>query len=68
MIELSNGGALDITAGQYFTPKGRNLGGKGVAQGAGLKPDLLVKQPDEATKDLALRAALAKLGGCASVN
>jgi len=67
VIELSNGGALDITAGQYFTPKGRNLGGKGVAQGAGLKPDLLVKQPDEATKDLALRAALAKLGGCASV-
>ena len=68
VIELSNGGALDITAGQYFTPKGRNLGGKGVAQGVGLKPDLLVKQPDEATKDLALRAALAKLGGCASVN
>jgi len=67
VIELSNGGALDITAGQYFTPKGRNLGGKGVAQGAGLKPDLLVKQPDGATKDLALRAALAKLGGCAGV-
>jgi carboxyl-terminal processing protease len=68
VIELSNGGALDITAGQYFTPKGRNLGGKGVSQGAGLKPDLLVKQPDEAKKDLALRAALAKLGGCANVN
>ena len=28
VIELSNGGALDITAGQYFTPKGRNLGGR----------------------------------------
>lgn len=68
VIELSNGGALDITAGQYFTPKGRNLGGKGVSQGAGLKPDLLVKQPNEATKDLALRAALAKLGRCANVN
>ncbi len=68
VIELPNGGALDITAGQYFTPKGRNLGGKGVAQGAGLKPDLLVKQPGEAKKDLALRAALAKLGGCAKVN
>ncbi len=67
VIELSNGGALDITAGQYFTPNGRNLGGKGVSQGAGLKPDLLVKQPREATEDLALRAALAKLGGCASV-
>jgi carboxyl-terminal processing protease len=68
VIELSNGGALDITAGQYFTPKGRNLGGKGVSQGAGLEPDLLVKQPDEAKKDLALRAALSKLGGCAKVN
>ena len=68
VIELSNGGALDITAGQYFTPKGRNLGGRGVSQGAGLKPDLLVKQPNESTKDLALLAALAKLGGCTRVN
>ena len=29
----SNGGALDITAGQYFTPTGRNLGGEGVEHG-----------------------------------
>ena len=35
VIELSNGGALDITAGQYFTPKGRNLGGQGVTAGTG---------------------------------
>ena len=34
VIELSNGGALDITAGQYFTPSGRNLGGEGVKTGA----------------------------------
>ena len=67
VIELSNGGALDITAGQYFTPKGRNLGGKGVSQGSGLKPDLLVKQPRDSKRDKALRAALAKLGGCNSV-
>jgi carboxyl-terminal processing protease len=40
VIELSNGGALDITAGQYFTPKGRNLGGRGTATGAGLTPDV----------------------------
>jgi len=33
VVELSNGGALDITAGQYFTPKGRNLGGRGVQTG-----------------------------------
>ena len=38
VIELSNGGALDITVGQYFTPKGRNLGGKGVKPGPGMQP------------------------------
>ena len=32
---LSNGGALDITVGEYFTPNGRNLGGGGVKQGRG---------------------------------
>ena len=31
---LSNGGALDITVGEYFTPTGRNLGGGGVRKGA----------------------------------
>jgi carboxyl-terminal processing protease len=45
VIELSNGGALDITAGQYFTPSGRNLGGKGVSTGSGIKPD--VKASDD---------------------
>src|SRR3954452_6958480 len=45
IIELSNGGALDITAGQYFTPNGRNLGGKGVATGSVIQP------PAKATDD-----------------
>jgi carboxyl-terminal processing protease len=40
VIELSNGGALDITAGQYFLPSGRNLGGAGVSTGSGLTPDV----------------------------
>jgi carboxyl-terminal processing protease len=39
---LSNGGALDITVGEYFTPAGRNLGGGGVKQGAGVTPDVPV--------------------------
>jgi carboxyl-terminal processing protease len=39
---LSNGGALDITVGEYFTPAGRNLGGGGVKQGAGVAPDVPV--------------------------
>src|ERR1700689_3040145 len=41
--KLANGGALDITVGEYFTPNGRNLGGGGVRQGAGGKPEVLVK-------------------------
>jgi carboxyl-terminal processing protease len=40
---LSNGGALDITVGEYFTPNGRNLGGGGVKQGAGITPDVPVR-------------------------
>ncbi len=39
---LSNGGALDITVGEYFTPDGRNLGGGGVRQGAGVIPEVKV--------------------------
>jgi carboxyl-terminal processing protease len=41
---LSNGGALDITVGEYFTPNGRNLGGGGVKQGAGITPEVLVRK------------------------
>jgi carboxyl-terminal processing protease len=39
---LANGGALDITVGEYFTPDGRNLGGGGVKQGAGITPEVPV--------------------------
>jgi carboxyl-terminal processing protease len=59
-IELSNGGALDITAGQYFTPNGRNLGGRGVSTGKGVSPD--VKASDNAAtknRDEALDRAVA---------
>jgi carboxyl-terminal processing protease len=57
--KLSNGGALDITVGEYFTPSGRNLGGGGVKQGAGIEPD--VKAQDDAetkNRDEALDVAL----------
>lgn len=37
---MSNGGALDITVGEYFTPNGRNLGGGGVRQGGGIAPNV----------------------------
>ena len=65
VIELSNGGALDITAGQYFTPKGRNLGGQGVSTGTGLKPDVAAKDDPKTVTDEALRTALRTAGGCA---
>jgi carboxyl-terminal processing protease len=41
-MPLSNGGALDITVGEYFTPNGRNLGGGGIKQGAGVSPEVVV--------------------------
>jgi carboxyl-terminal processing protease len=37
---LPNGGALDFTVGEYFTPSGHNLGGGGVKEGAGIAPDI----------------------------
>ncbi|HET9163940.1 MAG TPA: S41 family peptidase [Solirubrobacterales bacterium] len=54
-IGLSNGGALKLTVGEYFTPNGENLAGKGI------HPD--VKAPDlPATKrDEGLERALAVL-------
>jgi len=61
VIELSNGGALDITAGQYFTPKGRNLGGRGVDTGAGLAADIPARDDPETPRDEALPVALEAL-------
>jgi carboxyl-terminal processing protease len=55
---LSNGGALDITVGEYFTPKGRNLGGRGPAKGAGIKPDIEARDDEKTPKrDEALEVA-----------
>jgi carboxyl-terminal processing protease len=54
---LSNGGALDLTVGEYFTPNGRNLGGGGVRQGAGIKPNVYVAANPRARGDHALAVA-----------
>jgi carboxyl-terminal processing protease len=51
---LSNGGALDITVGEYFTPDGRNLGGGGVKQGAGIRPEVLVRSGVDSEHGLAV--------------
>jgi carboxyl-terminal processing protease len=59
--ELSNGGALDITVGEYFTPDGRNLGGGGVRPGAGIAPDVPVHPQRGGHGDRALAVALRTL-------
>jgi carboxyl-terminal processing protease len=54
---LPNGGALDITVGEYFTPSGRNLGGGGVREGAGVKPNVYAASNPRARRDGALVSA-----------
>jgi carboxyl-terminal processing protease len=58
---LANGGALDITVGEYFTPSGKNLGGGGTKKGAGLEPNVPVRERSGGGHDRALAAALAVL-------
>jgi carboxyl-terminal processing protease len=55
---LPNGGGLDITVGQYFTPRGRNLGGGGLKPGTGIPPDVPVR---DAAGEQGLRVALRTL-------
>ena len=62
VIELSNGGALDITAGQYFTPSGRNLGGKGVRTGSGISPNVRATDDPATPRDEALAKAVSVVG------
>jgi carboxyl-terminal processing protease len=65
-MPLSNGGALDITVGEYFTPDGRNLGGGGVKQGAGVTPEVSVPKNAVDTVhglDVALDTLAAKVKG-----
>ena len=54
---LPNGGAIDLTVGEYFTPNGRNLGGGGVRQGAGITPNVYAVSDPRARSDVALTAA-----------
>jgi carboxyl-terminal processing protease len=55
---LSNGGALDITVGEYFLPSGRNIGGGGVAKGAGIAPDVKALDDPKTKPDEALDKAV----------
>jgi carboxyl-terminal processing protease len=60
---LSNGGALDITVGEYFTPKGRNLGPRDGKPG-GIVPDVRAEDDQKTeTVDEGLQKALGVLAG-----
>jgi carboxyl-terminal processing protease len=54
---LPNGGALDFTVGEYFTPDGQNLGGGGVRRGAGVQPNVYAADNPHTHVDEALQAA-----------
>lgn len=54
---LTNGGALEITVGEFFTPNGRNLGGGGDRRGAGVTPNVIVNQSPRSRADDQLNAA-----------
>jgi carboxyl-terminal processing protease len=54
-IALSNGGALKLTVGEYFTPSGANLAGRGI------HPDVRVRDNPATPRDEALTRALAVL-------
>ena len=51
-IGLSNGGALKLTVGRYFTPDGVNLAGKGI------HPDVYVRDNPRTKRDEAMQRAL----------
>jgi carboxyl-terminal processing protease len=54
-IGLSNGGALKLTVGEYFTPEGVNLADNGI------RPDLRARDVPGTAPDEALERALSAL-------
>jgi carboxyl-terminal processing protease len=59
---LSNGGVLDITVGEYFLPKGENIGHKGIV------PKIKAKDDPKTARDEALPKALDVLSARARAN
>jgi carboxyl-terminal processing protease len=51
-VSLSNGGALKMTIGEYYTPNGENLAGKGI------HPDVYVRDDPATKRDEARERAL----------
>jgi carboxyl-terminal processing protease len=57
IFNLSNGGALDLVVGNYYTPSGRNLNGRGI------RPDVRAHDDLDTPRDEALARALTVLAG-----
>lgn len=57
LMPLPDGGALDLTVGEYYTPNGHNLGGGGVKEGKGIAPNVYVYDNPNAPGARALRVA-----------
>jgi carboxyl-terminal processing protease len=57
VFNLPNDGAIDLTLGNYYTPEGHNLGGKGI------RPDVRVEDNLRTSTDEALARALEVLAG-----
>jgi carboxyl-terminal processing protease len=55
VFDLDNGGALDLIVGDYFTPTGKNLSGKGI------RPDVRVVDRPSTRRDEALDRALTEV-------
>ncbi len=55
-VGLSNGGALKLTIGEYFTPEGVNL-----AKSHGIHPDVRARDLPQTARDEALERALGVL-------
>jgi carboxyl-terminal processing protease len=56
-VDLSNGGALKLTVGEYFTPDGTNLAGKGI------EPRVRIADQPVTPRDEARQRALGVLAG-----
>ncbi len=61
-VGLSNGGALKLTIGEYFTPDGVNLAGRGI------HPDVEARDQRGTTRDEALERALEELAAQQDTN
>jgi carboxyl-terminal processing protease len=57
IFNLSNDGALDLVVGNYYTPSGRNLNGRGI------RPDVRARDDLDTRRDEALERALDTLSG-----